>query len=85
MDYVAKELPVTLPKSIVTYDELTPGWEEIKKTLPNIIDAVSSPDKDMFAAVTPSELLIYSIIDSKVGSSMLNLEIKDNESIIMAQ
>ncbi|OPZ94214.1 MAG: hypothetical protein BWY74_00739 [Firmicutes bacterium ADurb.Bin419] len=85
MDYVAKELPVILPKSIVTYDELTPGWEEIKKTLPDVVDAVSSPEKDMFAAVTPSKLLIYSIVDGKVGSSMLDIGIKDNESIIMAQ
>lgn len=27
----------------------------------------------------------YIIVDGKVGSSMLDLEIKDNESIIMAQ
>ena len=85
-DYNLKNIPgFTLPKSVTTYDELNPSFENIKKVIPNAIDAVSSPTKDMLAVMTNDKLLVYT--NPKKGLTKATLEIKLNgkESLIMAQ
>jgi putative AlgH/UPF0301 family transcriptional regulator len=78
-------LPLTLPNSIVSYDQLVASWEAIKQIQPKALDAVSSPDHDMIAIMTADKLYIYPVIADHIGPLSLQLDLNKNEAMVMAQ
>lgn len=85
-DYI-KELISTgiqAPEEITGHDTLCIAWETIKEKIPEAKDAVSSPEKDMLAVLTPEELLIY--VNPLQGLDKPNLSIPiEEESIVLNQ
>ncbi|HEX9059524.1 MAG TPA: hypothetical protein VF941_05035 [Clostridia bacterium] len=84
-NYILKDIPLEMPKSIVSYDELTPDWNTIKKAVPDATDAVSSPSKDMLAVFTSGKLSIYVNPLNGITKPVLSIPIEKNESMIMDQ
>jgi hypothetical protein len=78
-------LSLTLPNSIVSYDQLVTSWEAIKQIQPEALDAVSSPDHDMIAIMTADKLYIYPFIADHIGPLSLQLDLNKNEAMVMAQ
>ena len=83
-NYVLNEIPVSLPKSFTSHDELTPEWDTIKKAVPAIVDAVSSPAKDILAVFTADSLMIYVNPLEGIKKPVLTIKLNKNESMIMA-
>jgi hypothetical protein len=83
--YAHFDVPVKIPKEIVSYDELVVPWSVIKRNIPEAIDACSSPAGDILAVITPNKLLVYKRdgrVDYKKPSYSLPLW---NESPVMIQ
>ncbi|HEY9063135.1 MAG TPA: hypothetical protein VIO64_21955 [Pseudobacteroides sp.] len=77
------DLPINVPKSVVTYNKLTPGWETIRKAVPGAVDAVSSPAKDMLVVFTQDNLLVYTNPLKGIAKPILTIKLNKNEHIIM--
>lgn len=76
---------IKLPQAITSYDSLCIEWNIIKAKLPEAKDAISSPDKDMLAVLTPAKLLIYSDPMNGLTKPSLSIDVNSNESIILNQ
>lgn len=85
IDYATGDIPISLPKSITAYDELAPSWNEIQKTIPDASDAISSPKKDIVAVIVNHKLVLYSCMNGKIRNNLLDVALKENESIVMVQ
>jgi len=78
------DLPLSIPESVTSFNDLYPDWNSIKKSIPEAFDAVSSPTKDMLVVLTSDKLLIYTnpLEDMSEPASSVKL---NNENLIMAQ
>lgn len=83
MDYNIKYLP---PANLVFYDALYPGWQSIKDRVPNALDAVTSPNKDIAVVKTKSKLYIFGINGEQLNSIPLGeIDLDEGTTIIMAE
>ncbi len=78
------DLPLSIPKSVTSFNDLYPDWNSLKKRIPEAFDAVSSPTKDMLVVLTSDKLLIYANPLEDMSEPELSLKL-NNESLIMAQ
>ncbi|MFT5875676.1 MAG: hypothetical protein ACI8WT_004671, partial [Clostridium sp.] len=76
---------IKLPKTITSYDDLCISWDRIKQEIPQAKDAVSSPNNDVLAVLTPNKLLIYSNPENGIDKPALSIDVDSNESIILNQ
>ena len=76
---------IKLPKAITSYDDLYIGWNTIKQKFPEAKDAVSSPNKDMLAVLTPTKLLVFNNPEKGLENPSLSIDVDSNESIILNQ
>jgi hypothetical protein len=83
--YELHSFPLALPETVVSHDQLVMPWDSIKQVHPDAIDAVSSPDGDMIAIITADKLYIYPYGSNQLGPLALQVELKKNESMVMAQ
>jgi hypothetical protein len=83
--FIMYTLPLTLPESVVSHDQLVSTWEEVKQVHKDAVDAISSPDGDMIAIMTTSMLYVYPYANHQFGSLALQVALNNNESLVMAQ
>lgn len=83
--FTLRSIASSLPESVVSYDKLSSSWKQIMEAQPAAIDAVSSPDGDMIAILTADKLYAYPYIDHEIGPLALQINLKPNETLIMAQ
>ncbi|MGH4051260.1 MAG: hypothetical protein ACREVX_07890 [Clostridium sp.] len=76
---------IKLPTKITSYDSLCIEWDEIKQKIPQAKDAVSSPNNDMLAVLTPTKLLIFTSPKLGIDKPSLSIDVDENESIILNQ
>lgn len=82
-DFNIKAIP---PKELVNYDELFIPWNIIKATVPEAIDAFTSPNEDLIIIVTRNNLLIYAIQDKEISKTELGrIKLATSDTIIMAE
>ncbi|MDF9408724.1 hypothetical protein L7E55_10220 [Pelotomaculum isophthalicicum JI] len=79
------KLSLPLPESITSYDSLCKGWEEIKQKYPDAKDAVSSPEKDLLAVLTPNKLMVFLNPEKGVDIPDLSIDVDESERIILNQ
>jgi hypothetical protein len=79
------ESDIVLPRDIISHDTLCIDWNTIKQKIPQARDAVSSPEKDMLAVLTPSELLIYTDPEKGMEKPALSIAVDSSESIVLNQ
>lgn len=75
----------TLPKEITSFDILCVPWKSITSAVPKAIDAVSSPNKDILAVLTNTELLIYKNPKLPLGKPQLRIAVGSNNKIVLSQ
>ncbi|MCE1247073.1 MAG: hypothetical protein LWY06_10550 [Firmicutes bacterium] len=83
--YAHFDVPVRIPRELVSHDELVIPWNSIRKAIPDAIDACSSPSGDMLAVVTSNRILVFrkdGKVDFKKPSFSRSLW---NESPVMIQ
>ncbi|WP_252231502.1 hypothetical protein [Clostridium sp. ZBS15] len=73
-------------KKLVNYDSLLIPWKTLKRELPGIKDAFTSPNKRIALILTEQGLLIDEIQNSKINNVPLDIiEMDKNDQIIMAE
>lgn len=83
MEFNIKFLP---PANLVFYDALYPGWQSIKDRVPNALDAVTSPSKDIAVVKTKSKLYVFGINGEQLNSIPLGeVSLDEGTTIIMAE
>lgn len=84
--YDLLDVPLELPQAVVSHDTLDFTWDEIKAVRPEAIDAVSSPDRDMIAIVTPQYIFVHPLANGKIAASTsLRIDLNRSETLVMAQ
>lgn len=81
-DYNIRIIP---PKELVSYDELWPGWIQIKDKNPKAVDAYASPNKDIVAIVELSNIKFYPVEDGIIFRDEIARIELDREEIVMAE
>ncbi len=73
-------------KKLLNYDSLLIPWKTLKRELPGIKDAFTSPNKRIALIVTEEGLIIDEIESSKINNVPLDvIEMDKNDEIIMAE
>lgn len=85
LGYRLKDVPIELPVSVVSHDNLAVSWNEIKRLQPSAVDVFTSPKHDFVAVVTDRSIIIYPYIDRLIPSQLMTMPLQANESIVMAQ
>ena len=82
-DFSIKAIP---PKEMINYDAHIISWNELKMSIPETIDAFTSPNNDIIGIATHTHLLIYNIIDGSLNNMPLaKIKLPENSSIIMSE
>ena len=84
-NYILYNSNLDLPQNIVSYNELSTGFSSIKKLMPEVQDAISSPDKEIIGIFTSNKLTLYPYSNSSIGKSALDINLNEGETMIMAQ
>ncbi len=74
-----------LPTSITSYDSLCLPWVDIKKAVPDAVDAISSPKEELLAVVTKNQILIFVNPKEGIKEAKLKIPLKNNEEVISNQ
>lgn len=84
--YMLADVNLRLPYSVVSYDAMEVDWEEVRAARPTAIDAMTSPDRDMIAIVTPQYIFVHPFTDNGVAAeTALRIDLNPGETMIMAQ
>lgn len=83
--YRLREVPLALPPSVVSHDELAVPWRDIVRVQPGAVDAFSSPNRDMVAVVTEQNIIIYPYAEQWIPIPLMTLPLQPKESVVMIQ
>jgi len=83
--YILYNTDLDLPQSIVSYNELCTSFSSIKNFIPDAEDAISSPNKEILGVFTPNKFTLYPYSDNQIGKSVLDINLDEHETMIMAQ
>ena len=74
------------PPDMVAYDMLHVPWTTIKDTVPQAIDAYTSPNNDIAVVITRTDILLYAIEGGALSVKPLaKYAVTDGSSVIMAE
>lgn len=76
---------IEVPKAITGNDTLSVDWNTIKSKIPDAKDAVSSPNKDMLAVLTSSDLRIFVHPEKGLDKPVKTIAVDKNEKIVSDQ
>lgn len=76
---------IKVPEAVTGYDTLSVSWDIIKSKYPDAKDAVSSPNKDMLAVLTSSDLMIFLNPEKGIDSPVKTIPVDKNEKIVLNQ
>ncbi len=80
-----KEIDCVIPEEMVSHDSLCMDWNDIKKAEPDLVDAVSSPDKKILVVQTSNVLKVYRDIQNGLGNPDLEIPIGSRDRMILNQ
>jgi len=80
-------IPMPAPKkTLIGYDDLSPSLSSIKDRVPDVIDAFSSPSKDILITVSKTILSVFELKNNNISlSPIVQIKLKENETVIMDQ
>ncbi|MDP4178057.1 MAG: hypothetical protein Q8900_06915 [Bacillota bacterium] len=76
---------IKVPEAVTGYDTLSVSWDIIKSKYPDAKDAVSSPNKDMLAVLTSSNLMIFLNPEKGIDNPSKTIPVDKNEKIVLNQ
>ena len=82
---VDDQVPVRLPASLVGRNRVVPDFSELKKTIPELTDAFTSPGGDTTIAVAGSRLLVFDVSAGKLGAKLLDVDFPVGATPVMDQ
>jgi hypothetical protein len=86
MSYVDYNINLIPPPDMVAYDMLHVSWKAIKDSVPQAIDAYTSPNNDIAVVITRTDILPYTITNGALSAEPLGkYEIAEGSSVIMAE
>ena len=86
LSYVDFNINLIPPPDMVAYDMLHVPWTTIKDTVPQAIDAYTSPNNDIAVIITRTDILLYAIEGGALSVKPLaKYAVTDGSSVIMAE
>ncbi len=76
---------ITPTTSLVGHDTLAVPWKTLQSQNKNIIDAFSSPKKDVLFTLEKKQLTAYGLQNGKIGAVLLKIPIKNNVAPVMIE
>ncbi|PRR78072.1 hypothetical protein CLLI_19920 [Clostridium liquoris] len=74
------------PTKLLNYDDFHISWNDIKGTVPDAVDAYTSPNKDIAIIVSKNFIYVYSIENGQLSNKQLEkIPIHEGESVVMAE
>jgi hypothetical protein len=85
--YTHFDVPIVLSEELVFHNELYPDWKTIRKHVPDVVDAFSSPSKDLLVVLTETgSLLAFNLKKGKINPQpALHILFKYPVSTVMAR
>lgn len=80
-----QEIKCHLPHDLVAHNELVIPFDEVKRIIPDMVDAASSPDNSMLVIQTADRLKIYINPLKGIDKPVFEIPISGNEKIILNQ
>ncbi|GEM_PF-3249930 len=75
-----------LPQEVVSHDQLTITWDNIRSRQREARDALESPTGELLAVLTDSRLYFYTIHEGELSAApLLSIAIDEDEALVMAQ
>lgn len=73
-----------VPKIDISPDGLAISWDDIKTKEPHLIDAYTSPNRDILIVQNPQELFVYGLADGLISEKpQLALKLEESDKIVM--
>lgn len=73
-------------EKLIDYDDLCISWNDMKSKVDNMVDAFTSPNKDIALILTNEYMYVYSIYNGKLSSQpSQKIKMKNNKTVIMSQ
>jgi hypothetical protein len=76
---------ITPTNTLVGHDTLAVPWKTLQNQNKNIIDAFSSPQKDVLFTLEKKQLTAYALQNGKVGAILLKVPFKNNVFPVMIE
>ena len=76
---------ITPTMSLVGHDTLAVPWKTLQSQNKNIIDAFSSPKKDVLFTLEKKQLTAYGLQNGKIGAVLLKVPFKNNVAPVMIE
>ncbi|WP_446898595.1 hypothetical protein ACSVC9_01340 [Clostridium sp. LBM24168] len=71
---------------LTSYDDLYPSFDVIKRSIPDAVDAYTSPNRDFIVVMTADELRVYDLKDNRfIGKPKSTLRLRNGEKAVMSQ
>lgn len=83
--YQLSDVSLTLPDSVVSYDRLAVGWNEIRSVRADAKDAFSSPRNELVGIVSDDEIAVYPFDGTMGRKPLATVPLAPNESVVMIQ
>jgi hypothetical protein len=85
--YTHFDVRVAAPSSLVGHNQLYPDWKSIKKHVPDAVDALSAPSKDLLVVLTESgSLLAFTLKGGGISQQpALHILFKRPVTVVMAR
>jgi len=80
------DIDLLAPSQVVFYNQLNIPWSRVKNHVPNAIDALISPNKDLALVVTNKEIIVYGMYQENLEEHPLErIPLQEGEEVIMAE
>jgi hypothetical protein len=74
-----------VPKKLVPHNSLCVKWGEVLQVVPDALDTVSSPNKDLLVVLTDNKLLVFNNPTKGLEKATTTIDIEENQQIVLSQ
>ena len=82
---IDQPVPVHLPVSLVGNNRVVPDFSQLKKAIPELTDAFTSPHGDTTILIAGSRLLVFNVSEGKLGAKLLDADFPAGSTPVMEQ
>lgn len=82
---IDEPVPVHLPVSLVGNNRIVPDFSQLKKAVPELTDAFTSPHGDTTIVIAGSRMLVFDVSEGRLGAKLLDVDFPAGTTPVMEQ
>lgn len=82
---IDEPVPVHLPVSLVGNNRIVPDFSQLKKAVPELTDAFTSPHGDTTIVIAGSRMLVFDVSEGRLGAKLLDVGFPAGTTPVMEQ